>query len=193
MFVNLSTKPHKSALKITVRLGQCAAALLVTCFPLLATAQERAASNNGGCRLTSGHPILTRAAPTLPDIAAATYDRFTGSPVIYFNPWAVARLPPPFREFVHAHECAHHHLDHLKAGPVDAAGEAEADCWAAAELTAQGVLSPKDIALIGKVLTALLPGDRAHHAGHVRASELQRCVRYASKVKPEELASAPPE
>lgn len=180
-------------MKISVRLGQCAAGFLVTCFALLATAQERQTNNNGGCRLTSGHPILTRAAPTLPDIAAATYDRFSGTPVIYFNPWAVARLPPPFREFVHAHECAHHHLDHLRTGTVDAADEAEADCWAAAELTAQGVLSPKDIALIGKVLTTLLPGDRAHHPGRIRASELQRCVRYASRVKPDELVSAAPE
>lgn len=137
------------------------------------------ANTDGACRLHDGRIIPTRAAPSLPDIAAATFDRSTGSPVIYFNPWAVARLPPPFREFVHAHECAHHYLDHLRTGPVGIHGEAEADCWAAAELTAQGVLSAKDIAVVGTVLAALLPGDRNHLTGHLRASELRRCVRHS--------------
>jgi hypothetical protein len=177
-------------LKKEAKFWRFAACLVLACAAAMATAQEPPAAN-GGCRLNNGHLIATHAAPSLPDIAAASYDRHTGKPVIYFNPRAVAHLPPPFREFVHAHECAHHTLDHLRAGPVGTVGESEADCWAAAELTAQGVLSPKDIALVGKVLALLLPGDRSHRAGHVRASELQRCVRYARSTTPDALAALP--
>jgi hypothetical protein len=170
-------------------LGTALAALLTACTPLISSAQEPAA-NGGGCRLSSGQVIATQATPNLPDIAAASFDRLTGTPIIYFNPRAVSRLPAAFREFVHAHECAHHHLDHLRSGWVGSAGEAEADCWAAAELTAQGVLSPNDIAIISKVLAALLPGDRTHLSGHLRASELQRCVRYARATTFGALAAA---
>jgi hypothetical protein len=159
------------------------ALLIATYLPLVGSAQEQAAKGSG-CRLNNGQAIRVQATPTLPDIAAASFDRFTGTPVIFFNPWAVSRLPPAFREFVHAHECAHHHLDHLRTGPVGSSDEAEADCWAAAELTALGVLSPSDIVVVSNVLTALLPGDRTHASGHLRATELQRCVRYARMTAP---------
>ncbi len=175
-------------MKKEIKFRRYAACLSLACAAAVAAAQEPPAGN-GGCRLQGGHLIATHAAPSLPDIAAASYDRHTGKPIIYFNPRAVARLPPPFREFVHAHECAHHTLDHLRGGPVGTVSESEADCWATAELTAQGVLSPKDIALIGKVLSLLLPGDRSHLAGHQRASELQRCVRYARNTTPDALAA----
>jgi hypothetical protein len=176
-------------LKKRTLFGQLATGMTIVCAPIIGGAHEQAA-NRGGCQLNSGQEIATQATPTLPEIAAASFDRFTGKPIIYFNPWAVSRLPPAFREFVHAHECAHHRLDHLRAGPVGSVGEAEADCWAAAELTAQGVLSPNDIAVVGKVLAALLPGDRNHRSGHLRASELQRCVRYVRTTTPEALAAA---
>lgn len=168
--------------------GAMLAVLILACTPLIGNAQEPAA-NSGGCRLNSGQIIAAQATPSLPDIALASFDRLTGMPVIYFNPLAVSQLPPAFREFVHAHECAHHYLDHLRAGPVGSAGEAEADCWAAAELTAQGVLSPNDIAMVSNVLAALLPGDRTHLSGQLRASELQRCVRYARVAIPDALVA----
>lgn len=170
-------------------LGAILAALILACTPLIGNAQELA-GNSGGCRLNSGQIIAAQATPSLPDIALASFDRLTGMPMIYFNPLAVSQLPPAFREFVHAHECAHHYLDHLRGGPVGSAGEAEADCWATAELTAQGVLSPNDIAIVSKVLATLLPGDRTHLSGQLRASELQRCVRYARLTIPDTLMAA---
>ena len=163
--------------------------LIVACAPFMSTAQEQAASV-GGCRLKGGQFVGVQAAPALLDIAAASFDRQTGTPIIYFNPRAVSRLPAPFREFVHAHECAHHYLNHLRVGPVGSSGETEADCWAATELTAQGVLSASDIVAVSQVMTTLLPGDRTHLAGYIRARELQHCVRHSRNTAPDRVASA---
>lgn len=131
----------------------------------------------GGCRFQTGQRIPARPSVAIPDIAAATFDR-VGAPVIYFNPYAVTGLPRAVQDFIYAHECAHHVLDHLRAGQVaDAIQEAEADCWAVAELTGRGALSAGDIDLIAAALPKLVPGDMTHRSGNVRAQDLRKCVR----------------
>jgi hypothetical protein len=132
----------------------------------------------GGCRFHAGKHVPSRPSLSIPDIAAASYDR-AGTPVIYFNPYAITGLPRVMQEFIYAHECAHHVLDHLRTGQVvDATQEAEADCWAAAELTGRGTLSPDDIEAIASALPQLAPGDTTHRPGNVRAHDLRQCVRF---------------
>ena len=132
----------------------------------------------GGCRFHTGKHVPSRPSLSIPDIAAATYDR-VGTPVIYFNPYALTGLPRAMQEFIYAHECAHHVLDHLRTGQVvDASQEAEADCWAVAELTGHGTLSADDIEAIANALPQLVPGDTTHRPGNVRAHDLRQCVRF---------------
>lgn len=132
----------------------------------------------GVCRFHTGKHIPSRLSLRIPDIAAATYDR-VGTPVIYFNPYALTGLPRAMQEFIYAHECAHHVLDHLRNGQVvDAIQEAEADCWAVSELTGRGTLSADDIEAIASALPQLVPGDTTHRPGSVRADDLRQCVRH---------------
>jgi hypothetical protein len=131
----------------------------------------------GDCRFHTGKHVPSRPSLSLPDIAAATYDR-GGTPVIYFNPYALTGMPRAMQEFIYAHECAHHVLHHLRTGQVvDASQEAEADCWAVAELTGQGTLNASDIEYIASALPQLVPGDTTHRPGNVRAHDLRQCVR----------------
>jgi hypothetical protein len=144
---------------------------------LIAAAVAHAEGNLlGGCQIRSGHLIPSRPSVTIPDIAAATFDR-SGAPVIYFNPYAITLLPRKFQDFIYAHECAHHVLGHLQTGlVVDAAQEAEADCWAIAELTARGSLTRGDVAIIASALPTLVPGDGAHPPGTLRGQDIRLCI-----------------
>jgi hypothetical protein len=130
------------------------------------------------CSAHNGRPVGFRPSVAIPDIALATVDRHSGEPLIYYNPHVIAWLPPQLRAWIHAHECAHHALDHLRYGDVTAAQEIEADCWATRELTAQGLLSPADIALMEHAIALLLPAHWEHMPGRFRAIELQKCVFY---------------
>ncbi len=130
------------------------------------------------CRAHDGRLVGARASVAIPDIALATTDRDTGAPLIYFNPYVILWLPAQLREWIYAHECAHHVLDHLRYGFVTAQQEIEADCWATRELTAQGVLAPADIDLMEHAIARLLPGHWMHMPGRFRAIELQKCAHY---------------
>lgn len=132
----------------------------------------------GSCQFPTGQIIPSRPSLAIPDIAAATFDR-VGTPVIYFNPYVIGGMPRKFQEFIYAHECAHHVLGHLHAGQVvDAVQEAEADCWATAELTVNGMLTPADVAIIAEALPTLVPGgDRTHRPGNMRAQDIRKCIR----------------
>jgi hypothetical protein len=144
---------------------------------LVASVEVQAAA----CTANDGRPVRFRASVTIPDIALATIDRDSGERLIYYNPYVIAWLPPQLRAWIHAHECAHHALDHLRHGEVTAAQEIEADCWATRELTARGVLSPADIALMEHAIARLLPAHWMHMPGRFRAIELQKCVSYPAR------------
>ncbi|MCK7493434.1 MAG: hypothetical protein MZW92_20130 [Comamonadaceae bacterium] len=119
------------------------------------------------CRAHDGRLVVARASVAIPDIALATNDRDSGAPLIYFNPYVILWLPQQLREWIYAHECAHHVLDHLRYGFVTAQQEIEADCWATRELTAQGVLAPADIDLMEHAIAAAAAGPLDAHAGPV--------------------------
>lgn len=135
------------------------------------------------CTAHDGRPVGFRASVVIPDIALATIDPHSGEPLVYFNPYVIFWLPPQLRAWIHAHECAHHALGHLRYGALGAAQEIEADCWATRELTAQGLLSPDDIALMEHAIAQLLPAHWEHMPGRFRAIELQKCVAYAPRLR----------
>jgi hypothetical protein len=130
------------------------------------------------CTAHDGRPVGFRASVAIPDIALATIDRYSGEPLIYYNPHVILWLPPQLRAWIHAHECAHHALDHLRHGDVTAGQEIAADCWATRELTDSGMLLPADIALMERVIARLLPAHWMHMPGRFRAIQLQKCVTY---------------
>lgn len=133
------------------------------------------------CTTRDGRPVGFRGSLAIPDIALATIDRYSGEPLIYYNPYVIQWLPPQLRAWIYAHECAHHALDHLRHGAVTAEQETEADCWATRELTAKGILSPADIALMEQVIATLLPAHWMHMPGRFRAINLQKCVSFPQR------------
>lgn len=152
-------------------------AVLFASFILVVNLADAQPVVHDGC-IVNGQPVDYRASVAIPDIALATVDRNTGERLIYYNPFVLSWLPLQLREWIYAHECAHHVLDHLRFGFVTAEQEVEADCWATSELTARGILSPRDIALMEDAIRRLLPRHWMHMPGRFRAIRLQRCVQY---------------
>jgi len=156
-------------------------ASLLACLLVFATAaSDPAAAQRGGpwrgCYLNDGWQVEYRPALAIPDIALATFDRRTGEPVVYFNPLQLAWLSAQFTEWTHAHECAHHVLGHLRFGPITAAHESVADCWAIRELVGRGAFSAADVESVQNAIAHLLPGDWLHMPGHYRAIALRSCL-----------------
>ena len=129
-----------------------------------------------GCHVSNGGPISARPSASIPDIALATFDPYSGEPLIYFNPYVLCWLPAQLRTWIFAHECAHLVLDHLRFGNITPEQEIEADCWATAQLTAQGVLSPMDLDVMEEAIAKLLPRHWMHMPGRFRAIQLRRCA-----------------
>jgi hypothetical protein len=129
-----------------------------------------------GCYMNDGWQVEYRPALAIPDIALATHDWHTGEPVVYFNPLQLAWLAPQFTEWAYAHECAHHVLGHLRFGPITAAHEAIADCWAIRELVGRGAFTAADVESVQQAIAHLLPGDWLHMPGRYRAIALRRCL-----------------
>jgi hypothetical protein len=153
-------------------------ALTFVASALLSAAAAAQTVSFPACTAHDGRPVGYRASVAIPDIALATMDSYSGEPLIYYNPYVIMWLPPQLRAWIHAHECAHHAMDHLRHGHVTAAQEIEADCWATRELTGRGILSPADIALMEQVIAWLLPAHWMHMPGRFRAIELQKCLSF---------------
>lgn len=153
------------------------AVMLLSCL-LLAGAAAAQSPPHQGCHAHDGQWVAAIPSVAIPDIALATIDPYSAAPLIYYNPYVIVWLPPQLREWIYAHECAHHALDHLRFGSVTALHEIEADCWATQRLTAQGVLSAGDIAVMEHAIARLLPGHWMHMPGRFRAIELQKCTQY---------------
>src|SRR4051794_24812558 len=62
-----------------------------------------------------------------------------GEPIIQYNPKALTWIHQRTRQFIFAHECAHHALAHLFS-PITYAKEQQADCWAIQLLHHKGLI-----------------------------------------------------
>jgi hypothetical protein len=67
-------------------------------------------------------------------------------------------------------------LGHLRFGPITAAHEAIADCWAIRELVGRGAFTAADVESVQQAISHLLPGDWLHMPGRYRAIALRRCL-----------------
>jgi len=106
---------------------------------------------------------------TIPDGAMA----FPHQAVIRFNPAAMNNMPPVVRDFVYAHECAHHALGHTVIKPNS---EPEADCWAIKMLVFKFGLPPEGVNQI-QAFFYPLASTAAHPPGHVRAMAIGNCAK----------------
>lgn len=131
-----------------------------------------AQSSDLNCRDFRGQPVIQMAA-NIPDGAAAR-SLPSGQGVIYFNPQIMSAYSQLFRDFVFAHECAHHTLGHGAIAPVN---EDDADCWAIRTLVFQLGLPPDRIVEIQQqIAVGGGTGDWSHAPGVVRAQRLPICL-----------------
>ncbi len=98
-----------------------------------------------------------------------------GTPVIEYNPKSVTWLHDKTRQFIFAHECAHHALAHLFS-EITYAKEQQADCWGIQLLYHKGVLEEGDLSDIQTDIGRLTVGDATHIPGSQRASNLKWCL-----------------
>lgn len=125
------------------------------------------------CRDYRSQPVLQMPANISDGAAARSLPN--GQGVIYFNPAIMSAFSPLFRDFVFAHECAHHALGHGVIAPIN---EDHADCWAIRTLVLQLGLPPNRVAEIQQQIAAAgSAGDWSHAPGTVRAQRLPACLK----------------
>jgi hypothetical protein len=104
--------------------------------------------------------------PNIPYAGLTQFDPF-GRPFIMYNPVILGTLPQPLWVFLRAHEHGH------AIGRL--AGEAEADCWAAREISK---VNPDLVdQIVWHLINTLGPrgGDATHGNGYQMAEVVQRC------------------
>jgi len=100
-----------------------------------------------------------------------------GQPIIVYNPQQMAGLTPVMRDFIFAHECAHHVLGHGAIQPGNnPIAEQDADCWGIQALVNGFGLHPGNIHQLQALLASFGPGDWAHFPGPIRAQNLPSCL-----------------
>lgn len=125
---------------------------LIVCLLLFASASSadddiypRVTDNivDSVCRDVDGVPVTFIASEPLGEPAYAELDEHTGMPMVYIDPhfikeWYSEGFGDEAKTFVLLHECAHHHLGHIKHDDVFYTGttshmftEMNADCLAA--------------------------------------------------------------
>lgn len=148
---------------------------IVFIISLLLFAENASADYWGGCFDALGRAVPDRANYSLNDIAVSRLEQ-SGSPIIEYNPNIVLSVSPATRRFFYLHECGHHALGQLVTGQYfPLVSEQEADCWAAKNLSQQG-LSLVDLRAIQNDV-AKSPGDWAHLPGPRRALNLEACIQ----------------
>lgn len=120
-----------------------------------------------GCQDPFGRPVRSEQATHIPDVAIATAQG--NGPVILYNPFVLANLPPIVRRYFYAHECAHHRLGHILIGQNNITAEQAADCWAAHAVQRAGATAA-EMNVIAQTLASFGPGDWTHLPGPQRAS-----------------------
>lgn len=97
-----------------------------------------------------------------------------GTPIIYYNPTALARMGPEVGEFVRAHEYAHLRLGHFRRNIPYHVREAEADYYAAMTASPRSVRAARNWFLQGR------GGGWAHGSPRIRAGRLTRGLAFQS-------------
>lgn len=150
------------------------AAALVVLWSI-STSRAPAQITYDGCYLGQGYPIPSVPSPGINDIAFATI--YNGSPVILYNPMAVALVSPRMRTFMYYHECAHHVRGHTLGTVHPMYMEQDADCWAIINLVRSGQFGGSDVQALQQELSVLGRGDWTHLPGPQRAINLYECLR----------------
>jgi hypothetical protein len=142
--------------------------LSILIAPLSASAQNPAFT----CNDYRGYPVTRIDATIAGGAEARTLP--TGQPIIVVNPAMMAPLPPAFRDFVYAHECAHHVLGHGSVAPIS---ESLADCWAIRTLVFQYGMPPAGVAQIrNTILSVGVVGPTGHDPAPVRQAKIGTCA-----------------
>lgn len=124
------------------------------------------------CTDRRGTPIPSRTDNRMAYAGVATVE--DGKPVILWNRKLLDDAPEVERAFIYFHECAHHHLGHLRSGDAPRK-EVEADCWAMQLLVDGGLFAPHVVdTLLAR--RAGVDADLAHLGGDAHTRTLQRCL-----------------
>jgi hypothetical protein len=106
-----------------------------------------------------------------------------GKPVIAYNPKALAWIHEGTRQFIFAHECAHHALSHLFSA-ITYAKEQQADCWAIKYLHDKGLLEGSELEDIQSDIGRITVGDSTHVSSAQRAANLKWCLTELDSAAP---------
>ncbi len=106
----------------------------------------------------------------LNDIGQASYDR-SGNPVVTINPARCRAVGPGVCEFVRAREYAHLHLGHIRNNTNLRQAEAEADAWAARNV------SPASARAAMQYFNAGNGSSRIHGNGYQRARRVANSMQ----------------
>lgn len=113
--------------------------------------------------------------PFLAGVAKTVVRR--GNPVIYYNPYTIARMGPHAGEFVRAHEYAHLRLGHFRRNISPRVMEAEADLFAARNS------SPRSVRAVQRWFMSGNGGGLIHGSSRARALRLSRGLSFQSRYR----------
>lgn len=137
------------------------------------------------CKDARGQKVAVEQDYRLPQPAVAKGNA-SGEPIIAYNPRSLLWIHEKTRQFIFAHECAHHQLAHL-FGPITYAKEQAADCWAIQYLHNKGALDDSDLEDVQSDVGRITMGDDVHVTSGQRAANLKWCLTdsdSAVKTKP---------
>lgn len=157
-----------------IRVALCLAGVLVAIAGAGAR-QSEAQATFEGCRDALGRPVASVAQPGIGDFARALLGP-GGQPIILYDPSVLPWVSRPFRQWMYAHECAHHALGHSIGRAFPLTMEQEADCWGIQALQKSGRLRESDLRAIQSDLARLGRGDWTHLPGPQRAINLVACL-----------------